>query len=402
MKKIFAAILVSLVFLIGGCTIEKKEPAGAKDEISRYVCETDQKTGKQLDCRCISNPDKDKFTVIIAKGGIYDTDSTRQKLGAFLDSVKSDVGVENIGISYFEGSTIAELDGFIETLYRTKDVGYLIVIGGELDLMQKGNSALEALGTDLSLVGKEWNLPRDENGVRGIDPDARCREVAVSWVLPPAAYTEAEKAAFIGNVFDTYTGYHLNRGGVLSNFKDHYLQVQWENGHAELGMNLSTVEPGYAMDRVFVWNSEYGRVGSELGKKPYLLFYNVHGSPNMIGLGLNPNNESRTSSAVYTTLEEFSQFAKENGAPALLVQPASCGSMVSQYGEGRKMGHCCWPQIMLESGVWAYYSLGGGGDEMARAERAFSASPFFGYAIRNSPMGQYIFFGDITAHFRNK
>ena len=94
----------------------------------------------------------------------------------------------NIAISYFEGDSIPELDQFIDNLYLQKDVGYAIVIGDELDLYQNEKYAFSALGHDLSIVGKEWELPDKE-----INPDALCREVAVSWIMPPLLYSDQKK-----------------------------------------------------------------------------------------------------------------------------------------------------------------------------------------------------------------
>lgn len=371
-----------------------------EQELSKLNCEVDPKTGKESKCSCIVNQNKNKFTIILKKNGILDNKLIEQKMNSFLDSVKNDLNIDNVGISYFLGDSISELDQFIESLYYQKNVGYVIFVGDELDLFKVEKGPSEALDYDLSLVGKEWNLPRNEEGFRGINPDSYCREVAISWVLPPVLYSDEEKIDFIGRIIDKYTKYHNNDNNILDQYKDDYLHIQWENGHPDLGADLSMYEKGYIKDRVLIWNHDYDGIETELEKKHYLLSYHVHGTPTVIGLGLNPNDETNEYSAVYTDLDEFSEFVQQIGTPSLLVQAVSCGSLVSQgisYGNNK---NCCWPQRMLDAGVWAYYAIGGGGDRTYNMEKLFSTEPFFGYAIRNNPVGQYIIFGDITAHFR--
>ncbi len=392
--------------------INYKCPNGCKDgacirgltqelKLSKLKCGIDPKTGKESNCSCIVNQNKNKFTVIIKKNGVLDNNIIKQKLNLFLDSVKNDLNIDNIGISYFDGNSIPELDMFIEELYHNEDVGYVTVIGDELDLLKIEKGPSEALDFDLSLVGKEWNLPRNEQGIREINPDAYCREVAISWILPPMLYTDNEKIDFIAGVLDRYTKYHNNENNILNQYQDDYLHIQWENGHTNLGTDLSMSEKGYIKDKVLIWNHEHDKIETELEKKHYLLYYNVHGSPIMIGLGLNPNDETNEYSAVYTKLDEFSEFVEQTGTPALLVQAGSCGSVVTGGISYDNNKNCCWPQRFLNAGTWAYYAIGGGGDRIYNMEKLFSTEPFFGHAIRNNPIGQYIIFGDITAHFRS-
>jgi len=396
-KHAFIAFLLVAAMLFSGCVAQGQ---ANKTGTSKISCSFDSATGKQANCTCIVNPDKDRLAIIMKKGGALDSDQIRQRISLFLGSVEKDVGIKSIGISYFEGSSIPELDSFIEGLYYENDVGYVIFVGDEVDLLKRERSPLEALDTDLALVGKEWSLPKDEKGISGINPDAYCREVAVSWILPPFSYSNEEKVAFISRLLDRYTGYHNNENNILGQYSDDYLHVQWENNHTNLGMDLSMSKIGYDKSKVLVWNHDYARIMDEMKKKHYLLYYNVHGSPELIGLGLNGSDSNSEFSAVYTNFDEFSGFAKEYGTPSLLVQPASCGSMVSQLVNDGKKRYCCWPQLMLDSGVWAYYSIGSGQNSAYDLERKFSEGPFLGYALRNNPVDQYIFFGDITAHFR--
>jgi len=54
----------------------------------------------------------------------------------------------------------------------------------------------------------------------------------------------------------------------------------------------------------------------------------------------------------------------------------------------------------MESGVWAYYSLGGGGSKIIRMQEAFSKEETIGLAIRKNIIGQALIFGDILAHIK--
>ena len=371
--------------------------AAEAHQLSRLECERDPQTGKESRCRCIAAQEKSRLTVIIHEDGSLDTERIRQRTDLFLESVEDDLGIENIGISYFKGESIADLDSFIEDLFYDKDVGYVIVVGDELDLLRGGRMPwLEALDYDLSLVGKDWNLPDGS-----INLDAFCREVAVSWILPPVQHSDGRKVDFVARVLENYIRYHSNQDGVVDQYQDDYLHIQWKNGHPHLGSDLSPKERGYSRDRVLVLNHEHDSVERELNERHYLLSYHVHGSRSAVGIGLNPNDEAQEYRAVYTTIAEFARFVDHLGdPPALLVQASSCQSMIGQgvflFGDV----DCCWPQAMLEAGVWAYYSIGGGGGRIFGLEEPLSAERFFGYAIRNTPTGQYIIFGDITAHFR--
>ncbi len=360
--------------------------------LSTLKCEKDPKIRKGNVCNCSINEDKNKLTVILKKTPAYENDAIKTKVSLFLDSVQNDLGTENIGIRYFDGDSIADLNQLIDNLYLTEDVGYAIIVEDELDLWS-------SLYENLSLVNKDTHLPRNEEGLRDINPDYFCKDVAVSMVPPPFHYTDTQKTEFIGKIFDTYTKYHNNEEGILSQYSDSYLHIQWENGHPNLGMDLTMQDKGYSKTRVLISNYDTNLVEEELKKKPYLIHYNVHGNARSIGLGLNPNDETGESQAVYTTLDEFTDFTSQNGAPSLLVEAGSCGAVTTEGFSKGDEKVCCWPQTMLNAGIWSYYSLGGSGDNLYKLEEKLSTSPFYGYAIRHNMVTQYIIFGDITAHF---
>lgn len=361
------------------------------EELSKLVCEIDPITGKTVNCVCDVNQDKNNFAVIVKKGGVLDNDTMSQKLNLFLSSIESDLGFGNANVKYFDGDSISELDNFIENLYYNEDVAYVTIIGNEFDLLSN-----DVLSTDLSLVGKASHLPEDGQGLKGINPDAYCREVTISWILSPSLYSDEEQIDFISKVLDTYTAYHNNENNILDQYRDDYLRIQWENGHTNLGSDLIMYELGYDKNEVLAWNHEYDKVKTELANKHYLLYYNVHGSPMVTGMGLNPSDETTELDAVYTSLDEFSEFAEQYGTPALLVNPHSCGSMVIEYN-GNK--NCCWPQRMMGAGVWAYYNIYAMYNNAF--EKSLSTDSFFGHTIRNNPVGlQYFIFGDITARFK--
>ncbi|MFC2065910.1 hypothetical protein ACFLUO_02450 [Chloroflexota bacterium] len=54
----------------------------------------------------------------------------------------------------------------------------------------------------------------------------------------------------------------------------------------------------------------------------------------------------------------------------------------------------------MESGVWAYYILTGGGDQTSLMEESFSKEETIGLAIRKNIIAQNLIFGDILAHIK--
>jgi len=359
-------------------------------ETSKLACTINPETGKNSTCICIVNENKNKFTVILKKNGILDNNLIRQKLNSFLDSVRNDIGLENVGISYFEGSTISQLDQFVENLYYQKDVGYAIIIGDDL----APDLDINKIDEILALVGRLRNLPDGQ-----LNPDAECKDIAFSWILQPTLLTDEQDIAFIGKVIDTYTKYHNNENNILSSYLDKQLHIRWDSKIDDNSSHLgSEPPPNYQKEVLIVLNTEHEKVANELKKKYYLLSYHVHGSETQVSIGLKGQPEEDIY-PVWTTLNEFSAFTQQYGTPFLLLDDWACQTTLVKYDD---IQNCCWPQTFIGAGIWAAYHLGGDGNEIQKTKIAFSNGPFFGYAIRHNPGGQHLIFGDITSHFRTQ
>ncbi len=375
---------------------EKISRDGRGADLSKLKCEIDPESGKTKSCVCIVDEAKNKFTVIIQKGSIFDAAVLQSKIRLFLNSVEHDLQIDSIGISYFEGDSIPELESFIDELFYEKNVGYVMYIGDQPNLFEIVKGPLEALDYDLALVDKEWNLPANETGEREINLDAYCREIAISWLFPqPASSNNAEKVSFIEKAIDTYTRYHNNEERVLDAYSKDHLYIDWVNGKPLLGSDLPEPPYDYGLPVVKVFNSEYSQVASELKNKHYLWTWNVHGNINSISFGLNPDNQVSEFDAVYTSKEEFEKFFSDGVTPAILASPGSCGFFAVNNDPS-----CCWQPRFMNTGIWSIFATSPGrGITEAEVANKLSTAPFLGHAIRNNPLGQYIIFGDITAHF---
>ena len=93
------------------------------------------------------------------------------------------------------------------------------------------------------------------------------------------------------------------------------------------------------------------------------------------------------------SLQGYTDFVDRNSLPALFMEANACQSHVTEDVNGPL--ECCWPQIYIGSGVWAYYFI----ELDEQMQKEFVNSNFFGEAIRNKPIGQYYIVGDITSHF---
>lgn len=337
---------------------------------------------------CVNiDENKNRLTVIVRKNGIYDTEIFKQKITFFLNSVKSDLNVKNIGISYFAGDSKEDLDAFIENLYCQKNVGYVILLGDNfIDFLQsKDPIAYNYWHYELSLVGK--GRYTYENGEEEPNPDSVCKDVAISVISPPVKYNSQEKKDFVMRVIDNYINYHNNKNNILSKFQGH-LHIQWDS--VKLGGEEFLKDPpeGYITENtVLTYNTNHSEIIEELNKKPYLLSFHFHGSPTVISMGLSPDLENDQSGPVWTTLSEFRQYISQNKNFPLIVDIGNvCGTGELLW---KDVDYCCWPQAFLEAGVWASFIMSGTPHEI---------NPFIGYKIRHKEMDNYYIYGDITAH----
>jgi len=153
---------------------------------------------------------------------------------------------------------------------------------------------------------------------------------------------------------------------------------------------------GYKMPQTIILNNESQKLMDELEKKHIVLFFLVHGtamSQQLIHFAsdykpefepINPN-----------MLEGWMNLSKKYGTPGLLIEAFSCGHNLLRYNEEK---HCCWPQIYMESGVWAYYGFSSVNNQGLIMERRISRDKTIGLAIRKGVIAESLVFGDILAH----
>ena len=374
---------------------------------------------------CFPDSSKNKVTILIAKNGIYDNEKISLQVSKYFDSVKKDLNIDNAGLQKFPGKTIEELDRFVDDLYLNDDVGYIVLVGDDLPIVIE--KTVEILNyTDTGTVNCLVNdsvsgevvletsaaacmpgrfasldtsvdekiscvnggcLVRTESCAsevcpirKGNDGYWRCRDVGISYILPPLLYSESEKVDFVLKILSTYTDYHNNFDIIISKYQRSVFDVV---GVGLLGKSKPMI--GYYLPIVALQNTDGEKISSELKNKHLVLFLGVHGSPQELLFSIGIPNQGSIS------LDEYSNFAKENGLPALFVDPGQCHALDVRYEDLR---HCCWPQIFLESGVWAYYAVGYG----QGIEAKLTHEKTIGLAVRKSSPIQIFIFG--SGHYQ--
>ena len=376
-----------LTMLLG--LVSVSVPAVA-DELSRA-------DGPYYNCNCIVNPAKQSLAVVMREGGTYDTPEIRASVARYLSAVTVSLGVPSAGLCLHVADNFSTLEEFVDSLYYHENVAYAVVVGDEIDLSKTSEmTAIWRIFDELCIVDKAYYLPADSGSTPVRDADAMCKDVAISWVTPPFYNGDADKQAFVRRAFDTYAKYHSNENEILSAFSRAFFWIQWDNTlPTSVGSELSQHTKNYGLDSIFALNTQHDRVASELAKRPMLLHVNVHANQTVMGLGLTPGGESSTNNQVYTTLSEFTNFCNAHGTPALLFDAFACNSMTPSSGTRQ---NCCWPQRVVDAGVWAYYTVFGNSTQRAQTESVIGRLNTMGYAIRTTPVSDYYVYGDIMAH----
>lgn len=343
------------------------------------------------------NPAEGKLAIIVKENGIYDDPDIENQLYEFLLSVKNDLDLDNVGIQYFNGDSLDDLDNFVGSLYYHDDVRYIIMVGR--NLAWEGEDGWKQID-DRSIIDAFWAV-NDRLHFRGPNhriegyPLYGIKDIAISWIIEPDvcySYNSQDeideiKKEIILNIITTYTEYHNNFENTINDFKKSCLYVYDKEFLPDFYEEYFNA--GYQFDWTLVLNTEYDKVWNELSKKHLVFDYSIHGLRNMLSIK-NPNDKY-----LPFTVELYLNFIEKNGIPALFVDATACESEIFQ-------GKCiptdsgiiyCWPTVNICNGVWAYYSIG-----PCDATKAFSTtSPFLGYVLRNYKTNTVVF-GDITAH----
>lgn len=386
---------------------------------------------------CEPDINKNKVAVVIVKDGIYDNDRINFQVSKYYESVKKDLGIDNAGLERFDGTTVEDLDRFVDEIYLKDDVAYIILLGDDIPvadntampdwLKPTAPTKIEAIPTRLECVNGNCTIAvpmhavKPEKCVKNCKGLRRCSDVALSLILPPVFYSHDEKIDFVLKILETYTDYHNNFDNIINKYQKSALVIQHFYGY----LNPETLEYRspprfkgdlgyYKLSTLTLFNNETEQVTNEMKKKHLVSYFGGHGTREVVGMGLDvfiPEEEvyevpgapeTNLSKSVYTSLEEYSYFTKENGVPSLFVESAACESFMLERNNTK---YCCWPQVLMESGVWAYYSFGATASiQISKRDlslrKSLSTEETIGYAIRKNPIRQSIYFGDILAHFK--
>ena len=379
------------------------------------------------------DPTKNKVAVVIGKGGIYDSERLASQVSEYFKAVKKDLGIENAGLKKFEGKTLAEidkLDKFVDELYLNEDVAYIVFIGDDLPIGDTANEPTSHqyregywpidppviyIQHKLGCVNRDCNFPVP---LKAIEPTEKCimppppisnsvetckrlrlqKDVGISFILPPVKYSDEDKANFVLNVLRTYTNYHNDFATIINKYQKSVLAISNSKTKPTDSRDL----PGYKLPHMLLSPSrgEYEEINNELKKKYLVLLLGVHGTRTTVGLGFKKEDQ--------ITLEEWSNFVEENGLPALFVESDASESLFMRPDpsdkERTERTYCCWPQVFMESGVWAYsvYGMSANlipGSEGLKVRESISTEETIGLAIRKNTHTPIIW-GDILAHMK--
>lgn len=380
---------------------------------------------------CFPDSSKNKVTVLIAKDGIYDNEKMSSQVSEYFDSVKKDLNIDNVGLKKFDGKTVEELDWFVDEIYTNDDVGYIILVGEDLPIVTEQTVKIISINDTAGPVGGiaiclvndsksgeailEVSAAKCEPGkYKFLDPSVdekiscingscrvitqscesevcpvrkgsggyyRCRNVGISYIIPPPLYSDEEKVDFVSKILKTYSNYHNNFNIMISKYQKSVLIIEMAESvtsNPRIGYDLPTVALAY---------TEGEKISNELKDKHLILVLGAHGAPEYLQFGIGIPNQ------VSISLDEYSNFVKENGLPALFVDARQSHNIKIGYED---LKHCCWPQIFMESGVWAYYPVSSGEGTKAK----FTHEKTIGLAVRKSSPTQAFIFGDILAHMK--
>lgn len=356
-------------------------------------------------CYCQTNAEKNKVAIIIVKDGIYDTDAMANQILEYYTSVRKDLNIENADIKKFDGRTIDQLDKFIDSLYLNDDVAYVILLGDDLpvaNVTYDDSTNLHAMYRKLECVNRDCGC-------------CSCSDIAISLILPPLIYPNDKKTDFVLSILKTYTSYHNDFDLISKKYQKSVLNLVDYQGYAGkeyLGLTDPKKKLGYNLPQIYVFNTEYQKVADRMKKKHIAMHIGVHGDERTLrAMAMSIIGKEKLSSygseflsashtqPYWTELEEYLEFAKENGAPALFIEASACGSWGIKAAPGDNR-YCCWPQTFMESGVWVYYVPGGTNTEMFQMRKSFSDQQTIGLAVRKYLTQQNLIYGDILAHMK--
>jgi len=340
---------------------------------------------------------KNKLAVLVKKDGVFDSIQIIEKLNVFLDAVKSDLNLDNVGVFQAPATSLDILDEFVENLYYQENVGYIIMIGNDLawdnDHWKNINPDIE---TAFLYVNDElcYLEPREPDQQGKPSGSSDYKDIAISWIFAPDICDSNKtidqineiKKDIVEDIISTYTSYHNNPKEILNKFIQSCLYIYDQN-------SLNTFyerefNNRYQFDWTLVMNTDYEKIEEELQKNHLISTYRVHGTKTVLMI-------NQSESEAFTSVDDYQEFIKNNDLPSLFIDAGACESSVFQRDcSSTSSGvQYCWPQVNICNGVWAYYTS----ISSPACKEVSSTSTFIGYVLRHHQTSTIVF-GDITAH----
>lgn len=353
---------------------------------------------ESIRCRCYPKEGKDKFVIIMEKDSQFYSEELKSKLDEYLEAIKSDVGIENIGVLFFEGDSYAFKEK-LHSLYLEQDLGYVLLIGNDLLEILDG---IRYDDNEMHLAFRgDYTLPFGEFG---------CPNIVISVLpVPPNSNLNKQKK-FISDQIDNYIRFHKNPESYLSNFSRNYIRIV----NLDVSIDYTTFDPSspdIEPDIKYHWGlpkrdilSSNSNLKSEIIKeKPMIFDIMGHGWTRIMAWRVTPEASPLFPNSPIPpgqdpvcmgTTDEWLNFTKDF-TPSVLIVRGGCGRMVvNDYNTSsdRYLAEfCCWPQAFLKSGALGYMS------ESHPRLYDLTGSDFFGQALLKNPI-RTEYFGDLFAH----
>ena len=348
-------------------------------------------------CKCYPKEGKDKFVIIMKKDSQFYSEELESKLDEYFEAVKSDVGIENIGVLFFEGDSYAFKEK-LHSLYLEQDLGYVLLIGNDLLEILDG---IQYDDNEKCLAFRgDYTLPFGEFG---------CPNIVVSVLPSPPNLDLIEQKKFLLDQIDNYIQFHKDPENYLNNFSRSYIRIVNLDAHIDY-TTFDPSSPDIEPDEKYYWDlPKRDILSSDLNLKteireerPMILQVMGHGWTRILAWYVTPNaspffpNSSippGQDPACMGTTDDWLNFT-EDFTPSVLITGGGCGGMVvNDYNTGYSYlaEFCCWPQAFLKSGALAHLF------ESHPRLYDLTGSDFFGQALLKNPI-KTEYFGDLFAH----
>jgi hypothetical protein len=334
-------------------------------------------TGKATQYYCNYDETRNKVTIIIKDGGIYDNAETETIFENYFSTVADHLDINNVGVAKFAGSTTNELDAFIEDLVVDQLVGYVILVGSDLPIIVESSSYsmidFDSIDDNFSFVGRQKTSAN------------QCVDVAISTVLAPLNYDNIAKNNFVRQTFAKFITYHSNTGGTLDRFTDKTLIIS--DSFDRDPVDYTEEDKYFFYDPMYFAHTEREAIRDAYGYSPTMLTYFGHGSSGSLSLGM--------SDYEFTFVGDFLTWSSTHGNQPFLFSNISVACQMALI-ERNFEGEYSWPQAMMQAGIWNHFQISGTPYHHS-FERWFETEKVFGKALRKTFHNQAIVFGDILA-----